>query len=181
MKDFTNLTYLQSGNPKQKTVYQLIQELKICNILSDFNPLIVGTIPIDIDLPDSDVDIICEVSSLQKFKLLLTNKFRSFHSFTCKEKIIRNENSCICRFIYKNFTFEIFGQNVPTEQQYAYRHMMIEYQILQFLPTSFQEQIILLKKQGLKTEEAFAKRLNLSGDPFEALLNFDIKSIIYNE
>lgn len=179
--DFIKPLYLQSGNSKQKKVYQLIQELQLFEILVDFKPILVGTIPIEIDLPESDIDIICEVPSLQKFKLLLTEKFHTFHSFTCNEKMIRNENSCICRFIYKNFAFEIFGQNVPTVEQYAFRHMIIEYQILKSKPQSSRDQVIALKKQGLKTEEAFAKLLNLKGDPFEALLKFDIKSIIYNE
>ena len=38
----------------------------------------------------------------------------------------------------------------------------------------FRRQIIDLKKQGLKTEPAFAKLLALTGDPYVELLSFEL-------
>jgi Domain of unknown function (DUF4269) len=171
MIDFKNPYYLKNGNPKQKKVCEIVEELQILSILKSYNPIIVGTIPIEIDLPESDIDIICETADLPKLEISLKKHFSDFDSFTTNTKTIRNKESLIVRFIYGKFDFEIFGQNTPTEQQYAYRHMFIEYQILQSRPNTFREKIILLKKQGYSTEEAFARLLNLSGEPYEALLN----------
>jgi Domain of unknown function (DUF4269) len=171
--DFTNPYYLKNGNAKQRKVYELINELDILNFLKRYNPIIVGTIPIEIDLPESDIDIICEVSDLNKFNELLTQEYSTFDSFSVKEKIIRNKTSVVLKLIYKGFTFEIFGQDTPTTEQYAYRHMIIQHKLLQSQPTSFRSKIIDLKTKGLTTEQAFGEVLKLKGDPYEELLKLE--------
>jgi hypothetical protein len=50
--------------------------------------------------------------------------------------------------------------------------MITEFRILQLRGEEFRHDIIALKKSGLKTEPAFASLLGLSGDPYEALLNY---------
>lgn len=176
MINFKNPDYLQHGNAKQKKAFSVIQKLQLMEILAPFHPIIVGTIPIEIDLPESDIDIVCETSDLRKFKLLLIEKFADFDSFTIKEKKIRNKPSIVAKFMFQSFIFELFGQNTPSDMQYAYRHMHVEYQILQQNSPSFRNRIVSLKKSGLTTEEAFAKLLGLKGDPYEALLHLNINT-----
>lgn len=77
-------------------------------------------------------------------------------------------------FFINDFEFEIFGQNIPTELQNAYRHMLVEHKILQEAGGDFRTQIIELKRQGYKTEPAFAKLLALQGDAYEELLKLEI-------
>ena len=55
--------------------------------------------------------------------------------------------------------------------------MMIEHNILSSNDEAFRQKIIYLKKQGLTTEQAFAKQLNLSGDPYEELLKLSGQKI----
>ena len=50
--------------------------------------------------------------------------------------------------------------------------MIIENEILKEQGEEFRKKIIELKIQGYKTEPAFAKLLQLSGNPYEAILNF---------
>lgn len=71
------------------------------------------------------------------------------------------------------FEIEIFGQTIPTKQQFAYRHMMVEHNLLNKYGEVFRQQIIELKRQGHKTEPAFAIALNLTGDPYMELLKFE--------
>ncbi|MGL4365226.1 MAG: DUF4269 domain-containing protein [Cetobacterium sp.] len=40
----------------------------------------------------------------------------------------------------------------------------------------FQDKIVSLKRAGIKTEPAFAKLLELNGNPYEELLNFEFLS-----
>jgi len=47
-----------------------------------------------------------------------------------------------------------------------------EFQILEKEGEAFKHKIIALKKQGVKTEPAFAKVLDLVGDPYEAILKY---------
>ena len=71
-----------------------------------------------------------------------------------------------------SFVFEIFGQNLPTEEQNAYRHMIKEHSILLEKGEEFRKQIIALKLRGIKTEPAFADLLGLEGDPYKAILDY---------
>ncbi|MFD0616551.1 DUF4269 domain-containing protein [Paenibacillus sp. GCM10027629] len=48
--------------------------------------------------------------------------------------------------------------------------MIVEHRILQVIGTEGKREIRELKQNGLKTEPAFAKWLNLDGDPYAALL-----------
>ena len=56
----------------------------------------------------------------------------------------------------------------------GYLHMVIEYKILLQKGESFRQQVIALKQSGLKTEPAFAQLLGLPGNPYTALLEFNI-------
>jgi len=173
MLDFTNIEYLKNGDSVQKDAYAELKKLQIFDLLSEFNPILVGTIPIGIYTDESDLDIICESSELNMIYSLLNNHFNKFKLFEIKTKLIRNEESLVCRF-NSNFPIEIFVQNIPTSNQYAFRHMIKEYEILNQKGIHFKKEIIRLKKSGLKTEPAFAKLLNLKGDPYDELLNYKI-------
>jgi hypothetical protein len=48
--------------------------------------------------------------------------------------------------------------------------MVVESRLLDILGPDFRNGIIALKKQGIKTEPAFARMLGLSGDPYRAVL-----------
>jgi len=171
--DFCTLDYLKSGNPKQKAAYETLEKNAIMQQLAAFDPLLVGTIPIEIDIPESDLDIICYTTDLSHFAQTLENLFGKQNGFS-----IRNhENAVVAEFKLEQFTVEIFGHATPTHQQNAWRHMLIEHQLLQERGEKFRQEIIALKKQGYKTEPAFALLLGLTGDdPYSALLNYTPES-----
>jgi len=54
--------------------------------------------------------------------------------------------------------------------------MIVEYKLLKQYGEELRKRIVSLKKQGYKTEPAFAIELNLAGDPYEALLAFEMNS-----
>ncbi|MPT30493.1 MAG: DUF4269 domain-containing protein, partial [Chryseobacterium sp.] len=49
MIDFTTVNYLKEGNERQKRAYEVLVKHKIFEELSDYSPLLAGTIPIEID------------------------------------------------------------------------------------------------------------------------------------
>ncbi|NLC65888.1 MAG: DUF4269 domain-containing protein [Clostridium sp.] len=73
-RNWKDISYLKSGNLKQKEIYKLLKTTGILKILSDYNPLLVGTIPIKIDTENSDIDIVCEVYNFNQFEGLLEKK-----------------------------------------------------------------------------------------------------------
>ncbi len=173
MTNFKNIEYLKQGNPKQQKAYKALNELGVFEKLKNFNPLLTGTIPIEIDLPESDLDIICECSNHEKFSELLRSLFGENNGFNIKTHQRFGLKSTVCQFWFNDFEIEIFGQNRATEKQNAYRHMLIEHRILQEKGTEFKAEIIALKAKGLKTEPAFAKLLKLEGNPYEELLKME--------
>jgi len=169
--DFRNIEYLKEGTERQKLAYQTLSKHQILDRLTVYNPILTGTIPINIDIESSDLDIICHWKDKKGFMATLTELFSSEKEFKIQEGKIANNETVICNFKIDDFEIEVFGQNISTEQQNAYRHMLVEHQILEDKGEEFRLQIIELKLKGYKTEPAFAKLLNLNGDPYSALLS----------
>ncbi|RZL36930.1 MAG: DUF4269 domain-containing protein [Pedobacter sp.] len=174
MIDFEKLDYLKFGNDRQRSAYRTLTEHKIFEQLIEFSPILTGTIPINIDIAESDLDIICYCKDLNDFSIRLTNLFIEEQGFQLKEVFINDEKTVIANFYLDQFEIEIFGQNTPTKNQNSFKHMLIEHAILQKMGENFRQEIITLKQAGLKTEPAFAKLLGLSGDPYKAIMNFNV-------
>ncbi|MGO4911693.1 DUF4269 domain-containing protein [Leeuwenhoekiella sp. W20_SRS_FM14] len=173
IENFKNIEYLKHGNKRQKLAFKEINRHKIFEILKVYNPILTGTIPIGIDLPESDLDIICECDNHTKFKDYLTKTFSEKKDFRVYTKQLDGIESTIAEFKTDHFLFEIFGQNIPTEKQNAYRHMLIENRILIAKGFDFKQSIKKLKSEGLKTEPAFAVLLGLKGDPYSELFKYE--------
>ena len=172
MIDFLDIEYLKHGNIRQKEAFQTLESKKILQKLMEFSPILTGTIPIGIDIPESDLDIICYSKEKKKFADRVKKFFSEEKNFLIKEELINNRETVIASFNIDSFEIELFGQDVPTNLQHAYLHMCVEYRILQEKKQDFRERIIDLKLQGYKTEPAFAKLLGLGGDPYLSILNY---------
>lgn len=176
MSKFDTIEYLKSGNHKQKCVYRILTENRILETLAEFSPILAGTIPIEIDIDESDLDIICYWTNVNKFKKAIST-FRNNNDFKIIEKEIMGFETIIARFRIENFDLEIFGQNRPSKEQEAYKHMIIENQIIQKKGEQFRLDIIELKNKGLKTEPAFGLMLGLTHNPYIELLNLDTSKL----
>ncbi|RAL22572.1 DUF4269 domain-containing protein [Thermoflavimicrobium daqui] len=168
---FNTIDYLQFGNEKQKLAYKAIRNLGIMDNLSEYNPTLCGTFPIGIDIVGSDLDMIMEVDDFHQFEEKVETLYGDKKDFKLKRLLIREVPVVKANFIFDGFEFELFGQSQPVKEQYAYLHMIIEYALMKQFP-SLREEVIKLKKQGLKTEPAFCRVLGLEGDPYEKLLEF---------
>ncbi|OYT14881.1 MAG: diadenosine tetraphosphate hydrolase [Bacteroidetes bacterium 4572_77] len=174
MPNFKDLKYLQFGNPKQKLAFRDLENLQIFILLKEFTPFLAGTIPIEIDIPESDLDIICFCKNHDEFRKQVLYHFQDQANFRINSRTKNGLESTIAHFTSTHFEIEIFAQSIPIEQQNAYKHMLIEHEILQKKGSDFRKSIIALKHQGYKTEVAFAKLLDINGDAFEELLKFEI-------
>ena len=172
MINFHTIEYLREGNNKQQRAHRTLVNYAVLQKLNEFDPRLVGTIPLDIDIEGSDLDIICCWKNKNRFIETVIESFADQREFLLSERKILNRETILATFLLDEFTVEIFGQNRPTKEQDAYRHMIAEYFILTQNDNHFRESIRKLKKEGLTTEEAFAKLLNLPGDPYLELLTF---------
>lgn len=168
MINFTTLDYLTSGNEKQKRVYTVLTKNRVLDKLKSFDPILTGTIPINIDIDTSDLDIICCFTDSENFKSHLVAAFGhepDFKIFTPK-----HPGAVAASFVLDGFVVEVFGQAIPTREQAAYRHMLVEHKIITEKGEEFRKQIVELKKQGYKTEPAFGKLLGIERNAYEYLL-----------
>ena len=171
MIDFIDISYLVHGNDKQKLVYYILCEHHILNKLNAYKPIVVGTLPIEIDIPNSDVDIICEVSDFNQFHILVKKEFSKFEGFNFQIE----ESHYVANFSIDGLPIEIYAENKPSQYQNGYLHMMIEYRLIQLLGADFKVRVINLKQQGHKTEPAFGKLLGLK-NPYIDLLELERKT-----
>lgn len=170
---FETLAYLQIGTPRQQEAYRVLTQYQVLEKLSGYDPLLVGTIPLNIDIESSDLDVICHWQDQQEFIGTVRDSFSGLKDLRIREK----QEIVVATFKLDTFAIEVFGQNLPTRQQLGYRHMLVEDQLLRQYGEDFRQQIIALKRQGYKTEPAFGKLLKLTGDPYEQLLRFESSAL----
>ncbi|GAA4272179.1 DUF4269 domain-containing protein [Aquimarina gracilis] len=174
MFDFGDITYLKSGSKRQQEAYRELTRLNVFEHLKNYDPILTGTIPIQIDVPKSDLDIICQCKNHIEFSSQLCELFGHQNDFKIRSYKQNEVKSTVVSFIGQSFKIEIFGQDIPTKSQHAYRHMVIEYELLNQKGEDFRARVRKLKQEGYKTEPAFAKLLGLEGDPYSVLLNVKV-------
>lgn len=162
---------LLTGDKQQKQAYEVIMHLNVLHDLKAYNPILCGTFPLGIHTSKSDLDIILHSKDLRCLEQKLKRLYSHHESFTLKRKYIRERKVLKVNFIYQSFSFELFAQNQPVNEQYAYLHMIIEEKILLKYP-EWKQKVIHFKQSGVNTEVAFCKLLGLEGDPFEALIQY---------
>ncbi|MDH6670469.1 DUF4269 domain-containing protein [Paenibacillus glucanolyticus] len=169
--DFLNIDYLRQGSAKQQQAAEVIDRLELLDHLKCYHPIWVGTIPIGIDIASSDLDIICQVTDFVSFERGMKERYGEIlPGLTSSLRTVDNLERMVIRFRYGGWEFEVFAQPLPSTHQNGYRHMVVEYRLLKRLGEVGRQSIIELKKSGYKTEPAFAKLLNIPGDPYVELL-----------
>lgn len=172
--NWRDITYLKAGNPRQQAAYQALVVTGIFDVLAQYNPILVGTIPIAIDLPESDLDIACQATNLDDFDALIQQHYGNYDEFIHWRNKRGEGDFTVSRFITEGFEFEIYAEDKPTVKQNAYRHMVIEHHLLQIGGEAARHAIIARKQQGLKTEPAFAQYFNIRGsNPYDDLLKLE--------
>ena len=78
---FLNITYLSEGNPIQRQALSTIQTYKLWDILEPFDPVLAGTIPIEINVSNSDLDVLCCAADLELFGTLMDESFSEMPDF----------------------------------------------------------------------------------------------------
>ena len=154
---------------------RVIAELDLLNELADFDPMIIGTPPLGLAIEGSDIDIACSAADFSLFEQTAERRFKRFEGFASRRIEGLDAPARTASFRHAGWEIELFCQALPTRAQQGVRHFLIERRILALAP-DLREDILELKRQGLKTEPAFARRLSLSGDPYLAMLDIESKT-----
>ena len=178
MINYKNIGYLKEGNKIQRRSYKILQDLEIMEYLKDYTPILTGTIPIEIEIDGSDLDIVCNIRNFNEFEKKVSDRYGELDGY----KVRKIEDSIVINFYCEKMEIELYGNGKPSDMQNAYLHMLVEAKLLETGGKSFRKEIIELKKSGIKTEPAFCKVLKVEGDSYEKMLDeesmIDRKSVV---
>lgn len=171
--DFSDIGYLKNGTTVQQEVYVLLKDGGIMALLSAYEPVVAGTIPLDINIPGSDIDILCQYKNAGIFRQDMLSFFGAETGFAMQEITVHDKLSIVVNFAKGGYDFEIFAQDIPAVKQMGYRHMLIEHKLLLEYGQPLKDEVIRLKKLGYKTEPAFCIYLDIKGNPYLELLKLE--------
>jgi hypothetical protein len=148
---------------------EALERTEILRKLAAFDPHVVGTPPLGLDLLRSDVDVICFAPDAEGFACAVWKAFGACPDFRMWQKV-ELDRPIVAKFTEAGWIIEIFGQASPISEQYGWRHFLLEQRLLALGGDAFHFAVMTQRNSGMKTEPAFAAALNLDGDPYEALL-----------
>ncbi len=177
--DLYSIDYLQNGSVRQKRAYASLRELDVLSRLSSFStdglgeaPALVGSLPLDLALDASDIDIVAYATDLKNFSALLKTEFGNSEGFRSSRGIVLGVPTLMTEFIFSSETYEIFSQATLVPRQNAVIHLLVEERLLNLGGREFRQEIINERELGAKTEVAFGKVLGLA-DPYRELLGLE--------
>jgi hypothetical protein len=154
----------------RRSYEEALAECEVVGVLAPFDPRIAGTPPLGLDLPGSDIDVLCFAPDAHAFTDTVWHNFSSAPAFTAKQ-LVRAPRPVVASFEVAGWRIELYGEAIPVEQQRGWRHFVIEQRLIALGGEDLPVAVLALRGQGMKTEPAFAAVLKLSGDPYLALLD----------
>ncbi len=145
-----------------------IRNARLLAVLASFDPHVVGRPPLGLDLPASDIDVLCHAPDPISFTSALWRAYADRRHFSIRQWIDRTR-PVIASFEADGWRFELFGATRPVHQQDGWRHFDVERRLLRLGGAAFRRRVMDHRAQGLKTEPAFAAVLGLEGDPYLAM------------
>jgi hypothetical protein len=131
---------------------------------------VVGTLPLGLAVPGSDIDIVCHASEPIALTETIWAHYRSCDGFVLYQWLAEGR-PLIARFEWGGWPFEVFGDWRPVDQQRGWLHFEIERRLLSLDDGRLWKAVAWQRSQGIKTEPAFATVLGISGDPYLGLLD----------
>jgi len=156
--------------PERRSYEEAVAESGVMEELAQFDPHIAGTPPLGLDLPDSDIDIVCFAPEAHAFTEAVWRAFSGVSGFTVKQ-LMRSPRPVVGSFEVADWRIELYGEAIPVEHQRGWRHFIVERRLLALGGEDLMAAILALRQQGMKTEPAFGTALKLRGDPYLALLD----------
>lgn len=136
--------------------------------LAAFDVRVAGTFPLGIDVPGSDIDLLCHAPDPAVFARAVWQACSGYEGFALHQWT-HEDCPVIAGFTADGLPFEVFGQALPVERQHGWRHFTVEQRLLALGGLALREAVMAARRTGAKTEPAFAQVLGLPGDAYAAL------------
>jgi hypothetical protein len=147
-----------------------LAECGVLEVLAPFDPRVAGTPPLGLDLPGSDIDVLCFAPDARIFSDIVWHAFSDAPAFIAKQWV-DPPRAVVVSFEAAGWQIQLYGEAIPVERQRGWRHFAVERRLLAFGGHDLRAAVLTLRQRGMKTERAFAAVLGLRGDPYVALLD----------
>src|SRR5690606_26901372 len=130
LPNFHNISYLKNGSPVQQNLYQILTSEKVFEKLNAFNPVLIGTFPLDITTPESDVDIACHVVDVESFRKIMFSCFGQREAYCFKGEMVRKKVVRIATFKLEGGPLAVYGENARLPDGGGSKHRLTEVDIM---------------------------------------------------
>lgn len=151
---------------------EALAQSRVLEALAPYSPTVVSTIWVGLDLPESDINMVCCFKCRSQFERRLIETLGGLKDFTLSS----SKEALIARATLGAFPLEIYGSNVAISEQVAFRHYQVMQRLTFLSSADFSNRVRAYKTEGLKTEPAIAAVLNLQGEPFAAVMALECAS-----
>ncbi len=176
-KYFIEREYQKSPTDVQKRALEGLSKLNLFHDLKEFKPVFAGTIPLDIDIQSSDINIICEVTEFIRYQTRLRECFERQKNFIITETYNAVARNSTCRFDAHTFRVEIHGEKKTIQKQNLFQYLIAEAKLLEIGGDAARAEIRRIKRNGHKTEPAFAEYFKIKGNAFDELVKLSTLSV----
>jgi len=172
--DLYDISYLMEGSPRQRRAFRALQEAAVFARLAENDGAValVGSLPIDMALDESDIDLVTSVEDLRFAAVRDRELFGAHEGFQSSRGVGLGGQFQLTKFRHSGESFEVFTQTTPIPRQNAVVHLLVEARLLGLGGTAFRERVMRAREAGLKTEPAFGACLGLE-DPLRELLELE--------
>lgn len=177
--DLYSIDYLRGGSARQQRAHAALREIDLLGRLTLIGgtelgeaPALVGSVPLDLALDESDIDLVAFSADLKSYANHLKEEFGRQENFRTSRGIVLGVPTLMASFNSSGESFEIFVQGTLVPRQNAVIHLMVEDRLLTLGGVDFRNRILRERELGMKTEEAFGKVLGVE-DPLRELLTLE--------
>ncbi|MCH9674069.1 MAG: DUF4269 domain-containing protein [Gammaproteobacteria bacterium] len=142
--------------------------MKLLRTLHRYRPLAIGSAPLGIDVPMSDLDVACTSTNLVEFSDFAFDQFGLYPGFAADYVDVSGQRAMCVVFAAHGWEIELLCQPIPIGEQWGVRHFLVQQRLLNIDPR-LRRGVRHLKKLGISTQSAFAQILGLPGDPYDAV------------
>ena len=154
---------------KDSKVMTFLKKSELFSLFKEYNPCISGTRPLGIHLLNSDLDVLLSSDRPEEVIDKSYNCFGKLENYSQRMTEHQGLKSIVINFEFDGLPIELFCQNKSVYCQQANLHFLIEGRLLKVFGNSLKKKVLNLKENGIKTEPAFEKLLNLQV-PYKSLI-----------
>ena len=106
--DFDDISCLLKGNSKQRAANKVLTEILVFEQLLEIDPILLGSLPIDIEFESGNLEIACSFSDHDRFVWCVSYCFENYDSFQIDD--ISDRDGILLTSTADDFEIEIFAQ-----------------------------------------------------------------------